>query len=93
MPVLTTTPVMIYGPVKNRSFVLDAPPGNVGNIIVSSKDPNCKSSFVTLAPGQQQAFVNWTGSLYAYAVTGGDAIYPELDDGAPQQTGAALKGV
>jgi hypothetical protein len=82
MVVLSTTAQFLYSTSgKRRTFVVEADPGNgSNNVQISSIDTKAATSFVTLVPGQQQAFNNWKGSLWAVATGGTPSVYVDLEN-------------
>ena len=81
-----TTPIQLLQRVVGQSFVVEADPGNSGTVKISSVDQNVAASFISLLAGQQQPFVNWTGTLYALGSASGQNVYVELlssNDGGP----------
>lgn len=86
MTAVGTSASQILQYVVERSFVLEADPGNSAPIQISSVDPTVTTSFVTLKAGQQEPFENWTGTLWALS-TASTKVYIEFMDGKGKALG------
>jgi len=77
MVVLTTTAQLLIT-ADNASFVIEADPANAVNARISSTDPNVSISFISLVPGQQQVYEDWTGPVYGASATSTCLVYVEM---------------
>lgn len=76
---LSTTAKMLYATSGRRTFVVEADEGNSTNLVEISTTQDM-TSFITLKPGQQESFNNWSGTLYAKASANTPIVYVELEN-------------
>ena len=72
--VLSTTPQEIYASRAPTFFVVHALVANTVNAQLSSSDPTVTDNYDELLPGQDLAFEDFIGSIWAYAPTGSPSV-------------------